>query len=136
MLLKQRICVLSKLLKGVLVLSIIGYLFICVIGKPLVSLLGGNDMLIALPYVLLLCINVVFTTQTYFLGNTVLVIMGKSRYFNLSIVYTSIMYILLNSILILTKSVTIWGLVATAILAEVYCVGYRWFYVRKFKLLK
>lgn len=126
----------KKILLGVLLFSILGYLFLCLLGNKIVLLLGGSDMQGAIPYVLLLCVNVIFTAQTYFLGNTVLVCMGKSRYFNLSVVYTSIIYLILNSVLIVYNEISTYNLIATAILSELFCVGYRYYYVRKFNLLK
>lgn len=125
----------KRIMKFVLILSISLYILTLLFSKYIVLLLGGVEMLPAVTILCLLSVNVIFTSQTYFAGNTVLVVQEFYKAFNLSVVFTSIFYLIFNCTLILTNSISLYTMVLSAVLSELFCLLYRFYYIKKYRLL-
>lgn len=126
----------KKIVFGVICLAIVLYILLFIFKKYIILILGGQSLLDASPIVSMLCINVIFTSVTYFLGNTTLVVMNHSKEFNKSVIYTAIVYLLLNISLYYTGKFNLTFLVVNAILSELFCVSYRYYYVNKYRIFK
>lgn len=125
----------KKVIKYTLITSIILYVAIVIGNKYLILLLGGAELLPAKYVVIILAITVPLSSISYFLGNTVLVVMDKVRYFNFSIIYAAVAYLLSITILLLTNNVDLYTVTWVVVFVELYTVLYRYYYIKKFKLI-
>lgn len=127
------------LVKKMMVLSIGGALFIYIlllmVQKSMVELIAGKELLPAIPLIDLLCVGVFISSTSYFLGNTVLVVMGYSKQFNRSVIDTSILYILLCGLLLVFNLIDIYNLAIVSLIVDFLCLLYRFIAAYKYKLL-
>lgn len=126
----------KKLILFVFIATVVIYLLTILIAPWFVNLLGGVELQPALPIVYILGVNIILTSQTYFYGNTILVVNNKSKYFNLSVIYTSFFYLLINGFLVISGSISIYTMAMSSVSSEAFCFLYRRYYVSKFKFLK
>ena len=101
----------------------------------IVKVLGGVEMLAAVPVVNVLGGLIIITALEYYLGGTVLVAFNHGKEFNLSVIYALFVYLLMVSGLIACNVVTLYSIIIVALLNELFTTLYRWYYCRKYKLL-
>ena len=101
----------------------------------LISLLGGEDLLVYSPLLQTLSILIPIVVLTYFLGTNTLVAFGYQNQFNYSFIFPSIIYILILLYLWKTDSLTFELIIYCRILVEILMVVYRLFIAIKYRLI-
>lgn len=124
-----------KMTKLSFLLSILAYLFVFAFDNIIINVLGGKQMLPSKYLIHIINLTTPLAGISYFLGNTMLVVMGYFKKFNLSVVYESIFYIVLTLTLIITNNVGPYYLAAVIVLSSIYEMTYRYYYTKKYKIL-
>ncbi len=132
---EKNISFIKKILKIVVFSSIIFALLISLFSKYIILILGGAAMLDSQILLYLLSFSLPMYAISYFLGNTVLVVLGKSVEFNKSVIYQTIIF---TTITIFAILLNIWGVYQASLIisiSSIFMVIYRYFYIKKYKLL-
>ncbi len=118
-------------------LMIAGFLFLCLVlgGKIAISILGGEKMLGAYPYVIAYGLYVIISAVSYYVGGTVLVSFHYEKLFNKSVIYSFFLYVALVGCVLLFYKVTLFSMIAVFLLSETVLAGYRYYFCKKYKLL-
>jgi PST family polysaccharide transporter len=124
-----------KITKLSLFLSILSYLFVLIFDHFIINVLGGKQMLPSKYLIHIINLTTPIAGISYFLGNTMLVVMGYFKKFNLSVIYESIFYIILTLALIMTNNVGPYYLAVVIVLSSIYEMGYRYYYTKKYRIL-
>ena len=125
----------AKLLLAVAIGGILLYALIAFFSKEVILLLGGSELLGSQPVFFILGLMIPLSGITFFLGNTVLVVMDKSGYFNKSVILQTMVFALLTGIFILSGIWNLYTAAAIATFCMAFQVAYRWYYVKKFSLI-
>jgi len=125
----------KKIINFTIVSSILLYILIIIGNKYLILLLGGKELMPAKYIIIILGITIPFSVVSYFLGNTVLVVMNKVRQFNMSVIHGTIVYLLLILILYLSNMIGLYTVTWVVVFVELYTVLYRYYYSKKFKFI-
>jgi PST family polysaccharide transporter len=131
----KNMVLMKKILVGVTYTALIIYVILQVFSSQIIELLAGKELMDAKILLAYLGCLIPLNAITYFLGNTVLVVMNKHKEFNVSVILSFFAYTLLSVILI---SLNIWNTVIAAIILTVSIIiqsSYRYYSVRKYKLL-
>ena len=106
-----------------------------VLSKYIVLILGGEQLMPAIPILCLMVWYAPLVGINYLLGASTLVVCGYSKQYNLSVIYSVIFYMLLVGVLILTKSVNLYTMALSFLLPELLVTLYRSYVTHKNKLL-
>ena len=101
----------------------------------MILLLGGVELLPSKYVLIILAITIPLSGISYFLGNTVLVVMNHVKEFNMSVIYSTIVYLILLTFLYMTDNIQLYLVTFAVVIVELYTVLYRYYYSRKFKLI-
>ncbi len=123
-----------NLIKVNLIYSLLVLLFIPIISDTVINFVGGNEMMPAKWVLIMLLITVPLSGVSYFLGNTMLVIKGYSKEFNLSIIYQVLIYVSLIGLISLAgwHSNLVYAFII--VICSLFELAYRFFYVNKYKI--
>ncbi len=124
-----------KIIKYNLLLSLTLYASIVFLINPIINILGGVQMQPAKYVIFLLNITAVIAGVSYFFGNTMLVVNGYFKEFNRSVIYEASIYILLVSVLIMFNIFNIYAFAFIIIIGNFFEIGYRYFYIKRYKLI-
>ena len=124
-----------KVIKYNLVLSLILYFGVLLFANPIILILGGEELLPAKYIIFLLNITTPLVGISYFLGNTMLVVNGHYKPFNMSVIYQAIIYLILAALLILTNTHSIYTLAIIIVLSGIFETTYRYVFVKKLKII-
>lgn len=127
--------IVSKIINYNFLLSMMIYVFLLIFIEPIIEIIGGVDMLPAKPIVILLSLTAPFIGVSYFLGNTMLVVNGYSKEFNLSVVYEAVIYLMLAVLTIFIEQISIYYFISIVLLCTIFEVSYRYYYVKKYKII-
>jgi len=125
-----------NLLKYVLAISILLLVFLYITKNQVILFLGGVSMLPSSTIVMLVCLTLLPISLSYFLGNTVLVVMGYSSEFNKSVIYSSILFVLFLFLLYIIGFINIYSLIVVSLIVELVSMCYRLYYIKKYSLIK
>lgn len=125
----------KKIILLSLVICVFMYVSLLIFQYPIIKLLAGVELLPAIPLIDLLCISIFILSTSYFLGNTMLVVMGYAKLFNRSVVDTSIIYLVLVLLLLVFRVVNVYSLVIISLMVDLLCMLYRFVSAYKYKLL-
>ncbi|MCX7986903.1 MAG: oligosaccharide flippase family protein [Bacteroidales bacterium] len=112
------------------------FFIIILFSESIITALGGKNMLPAKYLIWILCFSVPLSGIHYFLGNTVLVVKGYAQIFNRSVIYSMIFYLALVVLLFFTQLFSIYTIAIIVICSNIFDLAYRWYHVKKLKLLK
>lgn len=128
-----------KLVKNVILvtlsLAIIGSLIVGFVSPFILNFIIGDydNKAIVLLYIFIM--KVPFTVFSYFIGSTTLVVKGYSKEFNRSVIFGGLFYFVLLGIIYWVTDLNLISLAIILNIVEIGIVGYRYYYVKKFKLL-
>lgn len=125
-----------KILYFVFVSSLLLYFLFYLFRKFIVLCLGGEDMIGAIQIVSILNLGLIFTSLSYFLGNTILVVMGKIKSFNYSVLLTAALYLILIGIAYKYNTINIVFLSVISVICALCTCLYRLYSVVNYKILK
>ncbi len=126
----------KKVLRLTLLSSILLYIILFIFAKDIVVLLGKSDYLPAANIFRLLSILVVFYSVHVFLGSSTLVAFGYNKQFNNSVIFGGIAYIAVISILYYVNYLNVYSIAASTSAVELFILIYRYYFVRKFRILE
>ncbi|WP_431427648.1 oligosaccharide flippase family protein [Bacteroides hominis] len=124
----------KRVVKVVFICALLIYALLFEFKNNIVTILAGPDMMTAIPIIMILGVNVILTSQNYFLGNTSLVVAGHGKEFNKSVIYCSVFYLFGLSVLFFFDIINIYILSVLSVLVELLCFCYRLYYVRYYHL--
>ncbi|WP_026473995.1 oligosaccharide flippase family protein [Alkaliflexus imshenetskii] len=104
-------------------------------GDFIIRLLGGEEMSHAKLVINILGLTIALNGTSFFLGNTVLVVKNHSRFFNQSIIFSFLVYAAMVSIIIIADLHSLHLYAYLVVLVGLFDVGYRYYFVKKLKLL-
>ncbi|MDR0844272.1 MAG: oligosaccharide flippase family protein [Tannerella sp.] len=84
----------------------------------------------------IMCLAIFMSGFSVFLGASVLVSFGYQRPFNLSVILSTVALLVCYVLMILTDNNSIYLYALTLVVAELVVVGYRFYYCRKYGLVK
>ncbi len=129
----KNMLIVKKLIKISLLISSLFYILLLIFGKKLILLLGGQELIPAYSIMLLITLTLPIQSISFFLGNTTLVVMGKSKYFNLSNFYSVIFYLVITITLYIFNKISLFSLVLIFLLFQLFILFYRFYYIKKFQ---
>ncbi len=125
----------KRIIKYVAYSSVILYGFLLLFSKKVIILFAGELINQAIPLLFLLGFLIVVLSISYFLGNTVLVVMDKNYEFNFSVILQMIVFTALTIFLILIDHWTAQIAALLVVLSVSVQTSYRFYIIRKFRLL-
>lgn len=125
----------KRLIKPVFAFAVLMSIITMVLSKYIVLILGGEQLMPAIPILCLMVWYAPLVGINYLLGASTLVVCGYSKQYNLSVIYSVIFYMLLVGVLILTKSVNLYTMALSFLLPELLVTLYRSYVTHKNKLL-
>ena len=126
----------KKVLRLTLLSSILMYVILFIFAKDIVILLGKSDYLPAANIFRLLSILVIFYSVHVFLGSSTLVAFGFNKQFNNSVIFGGILYIFVIVTLYYTNHLNVYSIATSTSAVELFILIYRYYFVRKFGILK
>jgi len=129
----KNMLIVKKLIKISLLISSLFYILLLIFGKKLILLLGGQELIPAYSIMLLITLTLPIQSISFFLGNTTLVVMGKSKYFNLSNFYSVIFYLVITITLYIFNKISLFSLALIFLLVQLFILFYRFYYIKKFQ---
>ncbi len=126
----------KKVLRLTLLSSILMYVILFIFAKDIVILLGKSDYLPAANIFRLLSILVIFYSVHVFLGSSTLVAFGFNKQFNNSVIFGGISYIFVIVTLYYTNHLNVYSIATSTSAVELFILIYRYYFVRKFGILK
>lgn len=124
-----------KSFKAVLTIGIVLSLLVGLFANDIVILLGGVNLIEAVPILRILLLYLPFVGISYIFGASTLVIFGYMKAYNLSVVYSFIFYIIFVIVIVFMGKVNLYTMAFTYIVPEIYIALYRSFIVYKHRLL-
>lgn len=131
----KNMIIVSKIMKYNFLLSIFIFALLIIFINHIVILLGGSEMLPAKNLILLLNTTAPLAGLSYFMGNTMLVVNGYYKEFNMSIIYEAFIYITLITLLILFNFHNLYTFIIIIIICTTFEVLYRYYFIKKFKIV-
>lgn len=128
--------IVRMILKLISLTGLLTLVFFYYFGDYLFSLVYGEYSEFGVQILKTLIIIAPLTGLGYFLGNTTLVVFGYYAKFNKSIIYAMIFYISSISLLIFSDYLNLVNIALISVLTTIFWVGYRGYYVYKYKILK
>ena len=105
-------------------------------GAPLaVDFFGSGKLNAAKPLIYWLGFRVFITTQSWYMGTSVLVAFGYAKQFNMSAIYSTIINLSIYTIFFLCKKLTLNTVIAILIFDSAFVFTYEMYYCLKYKLL-
>lgn len=125
----------KKILKQGFLFSLLLYVFVFIIAKYLILILGGKELLPAVSLLRIYSLTIIAISITYNLGNCVLVVMGYYKEFNKSVIYSSFLFLGLLLLSSIFNAINIYNLATIAVITELFTLLYRYYYSKKFKII-
>jgi len=113
-------------------MSILTLLF----SKYIVLLLGGPEMLGAVPVLFIMIWYAPVIGINYLLGASTLVVCGYSKQYNMSVIYSVVFYLIVIGVLMITGMVNLYTMALAYVLPEIMVVCYRSYVVKKNRLFQ
>tara|TARA_B110000240_G_C13449155_1_gene431715 strand:+ start:65 stop:1333 length:1269 start_codon:yes stop_codon:yes gene_type:complete len=126
----------KKIFKMSLWFNIGVYILFLMLLKPIVLLLGGEEMLPVIPTAIILGLTIPFTAMSNIFGVQLLLPFGYNKEFSTVIVSSGIVYL---TLILFTKFIfefSIENLSLTTVITEAFVVTYMFYYCLKFNLWK
>ncbi|CEN37823.1 oligosaccharide flippase family protein [Capnocytophaga cynodegmi] len=105
--------------------SIVLYIVLLLFTPFVVKILGGEQMLLAVPSVRFYGIMIILCYLTYFLGSCVMIPFGFQKQFNLSVIYSFFLFSILILILYLLSIKNLYGFISVILFSELAILLYR-----------
>ncbi|MFH0734337.1 MAG: oligosaccharide flippase family protein [bacterium] len=124
-----------KVIKYNLILSIILWLTIFLFTDKIIMFFGSVGV-VKLKYVInLLNLTTIISGISYFLGNTILVVLGHMYEFNISIIYQSILYFVIIGCLYFLNQIGLYQLTLTIVFITFFEMLFRIISIKKLKIV-
>lgn len=125
----------KKIIKTSIILSLIIYISIFPLGKFYLRLLGGVEMIQAFKYLKLFALQIPILALSFFLGNTVLVVLNYNKEFNFSVIFPVLFYIISIIIIYWFYTFSLQLLIILLLSVSFMTLIIRIFYIKKNNLI-
>lgn len=125
----------KRLIKPVLGTALLMCLLTICFSKYIVLLLGGSELLPAIPILCLMVWYAPLVGVNYLLGASTLVVCGYSKQYNLSVIYSVMFYLAIVGFLIACGWVNLYTMALSFVLPELFVTCYRSYVTKKNNLL-